>query len=93
MSILRSLQVMMMVALTAGILSAAQLPGTARTTVKNTKLKNLALAAEVTSTDGSATGEILSCGSVGGKLRLLDPWTGKIVEHETKPNQIVKVAE
>lgn len=46
----------MMVALTAGDSVGAQMPGTARTTVKNTKLKNLALAAEVTSTDGSATG-------------------------------------
>jgi hypothetical protein len=27
--------------------------------------------------------------TVGGKLRLLDPWTGKIVEQETHPNQTV----
>ena len=29
--------------------------------------------------------------TVGGKLRLLDPWTGKIVERETIPGQIIRL--
>jgi hypothetical protein len=28
--------------------------------------------------------------TLGGKLRLLDPWTGGIVEHETKPGQTIR---
>jgi alpha-L-fucosidase 2 len=28
--------------------------------------------------------------TVGGKLRFLDPWTGIIVEHETKPGQTIR---
>jgi hypothetical protein len=28
--------------------------------------------------------------TVGGKLRLLDPWTGKIAESETKPGQTIR---
>ena len=33
--------------------------------------------------------EIIS--TIGGKMRLLNPWTGKIDELETKPNQTIKV--
>jgi hypothetical protein len=29
--------------------------------------------------------------TLGGKLRLLDPWTGKIVEHETKRGKIIRL--
>jgi alpha-L-fucosidase 2 len=28
--------------------------------------------------------------TVGGKLRLLDPWMGRIVEHATKPGQTIR---
>lgn len=31
--------------------------------------------------------------TVGRKLRLLNPWTGKLVEHETKPNETIKLSE
>ena len=33
--------------------------------------------------------EIVS--TVGGKLRLLDPWTGKLVERETRPSEKLEI--